>query len=294
MSELEFRSDVNFRGGVKMQSHATADLPANANDGEIRFDTTLGVPVYSKNGQWFQVSDDVSLSVCSLWLDANDPTTVTHAANSVSEWKDKSGNQWNAYQTSAANQPQYSTSIAAMNNKAAIFSTNINGKIGLVLPGDVPIHEMFMVMYYGDGTQTSFVGYETILSGSGAFGAQRIQGVQASDQWVTSSAHNNSTFVNGSTTATTTALPMGASIQRFVSNTVVTQERRLLYNYAYTDRGWTGGVGEFIAFNRTLNPSEVESVEGYLAHKWGLATSLPANHTYKTTAPSNFNPTSLK
>ena len=33
------------------------------------------------------------------------------------------------------------------------------------------------------------------------------------------------------------------------------------------------------------NISDVEKAEGYLAHKWGLASNLPSNHPYKNSAP---------
>ena len=31
--------------------------------------------------------------------------------------------------------------------------------------------------------------------------------------------------------------------------------------------------------------SEFEKAEGYLAHKWGLTSSLPVSHPYKSSAP---------
>ena len=46
----------------------------------------------------------------------------------------------------------------------------------------------------------------------------------------------------------------------------------------YTEGYW----GEFIATSDTVNNAKVQ---GYLAHKWGLADRLPQNHPYKNTAP---------
>ena len=31
--------------------------------------------------------------------------------------------------------------------------------------------------------------------------------------------------------------------------------------------------------------TDVQKAEGYLAHKWGLTSSLPSNHPYKSSAP---------
>jgi len=32
--------------------------------------------------------------------------------------------------------------------------------------------------------------------------------------------------------------------------------------------------------------TDVEKAEGYIAHKWGLASSLPSSHPYKSVAPT--------
>ena len=42
-----------------------------------------------------------------------------------------------------------------------------------------------------------------------------------------------------------------------------------------------GDLAELIIFNHALNLQEVQMVEGYLAHKWGLASSLPNFHPFK-------------
>ena len=44
-----------------------------------------------------------------------------------------------------------------------------------------------------------------------------------------------------------------------------------------------GYWGELVATSDTSNN---EKVQGYLAHKWGLADKLPSSHTYKTSAPT--------
>ena len=47
-------------------------------------------------------------------------------------------------------------------------------------------------------------------------------------------------------------------------------------------RQWIGRLGEIDHFStRALADSEIQKVEGYLAHKWGLAGTLPASHPYK-------------
>jgi hypothetical protein len=43
--------------------------------------------------------------------------------------------------------------------------------------------------------------------------------------------------------------------------------------------------GEILVYNRGLTLSEVQSLEGYLANKWGLRSSLPSTHPYVKETP---------
>jgi M6 family metalloprotease-like protein/uncharacterized repeat protein (TIGR02543 family) len=51
---------------------------------------------------------------------------------------------------------------------------------------------------------------------------------------------------------------------------------------------WNGNFGEAVICNANLSASDRQKMEGYLAHKWGLAGNLPADHPYKTQSPSTF------
>ena len=46
-------------------------------------------------------------------------------------------------------------------------------------------------------------------------------------------------------------------------------------------------IGECIIINGTLSQATREKIEGYLAHKWGLAANLPGAHPYKSAPPMN-------
>ena len=53
----------------------------------------------------------------------------------------------------------------------------------------------------------------------------------------------------------------------------------------FSNRVWKGDLGELIIYNNELNISNLQKVEGYLAHKWGLTAKLPSDHPYKNNAP---------
>jgi hypothetical protein len=46
-----------------------------------------------------------------------------------------------------------------------------------------------------------------------------------------------------------------------------------------------GKIGEIIFYNRAVSSVQRQAIEGYLAHKWGLSSSLPATHPYKNVVP---------
>jgi len=51
-------------------------------------------------------------------------------------------------------------------------------------------------------------------------------------------------------------------------------------------RRFAGGISEFMYYNTVLSNTEIQKVEGYLAWKWGLQTSLPSSplHPYRTSS----------
>jgi len=44
--------------------------------------------------------------------------------------------------------------------------------------------------------------------------------------------------------------------------------------------------GELIILDYIPSTLEREKFQGYLAHKWGIADKLPADHPYKVNAPT--------
>ena len=61
----------------------------------------------------------------------------------------------------------------------------------------------------------------------------------------------------------------------------------LRHLFARFTQGYSGQMqlGELILFDGRWNTSQAQRAEGQLAHKWGVASLLPADHPYKTTAP---------
>jgi hypothetical protein len=78
----------------------------------------LGVQGYSQAQADVSWTPDQLGASLSLWLDADDASTITESGGLVSQWDDKSVNAYHFAQGTAANQPVYST--GALNGKNVI------------------------------------------------------------------------------------------------------------------------------------------------------------------------------
>jgi hypothetical protein len=59
-----------------------------------------------------------------------------------------------------------------------------------------------------------------------------------------------------------------------------------LNDIAFCQEAYNRGVlAELIYYSKELNTNDQQSLEGYLAWKWGLNAYLPPDHPYKNTPP---------
>lgn len=215
------------------------------------------------------------------WYDAADATTITTVSGAVSQWNDKSGSNRHATQTTVGNRPTYRATDPLLNSRPSIGTSVLTGKIGLNTPS-LTAKTVYVVSYYNTGSDTTFTGYPTLFSGPGTNGLYRVMGNNATaDYFGTSQFNDAGTFKNGATTSSVTALPMAASVFKFKSSVARTQVFSLGYNAATVDRNWQGAHSEWLFTDGTETTDTEQRIEGYLAHKWGLGGSLPADHPYK-------------
>jgi hypothetical protein len=242
----------------------------------------------------------------ALWLDAASESTITQSSGSVSQWNDRSGNDRNATQSTAANQPI----IASGLNSRRSLNFDGNGD-NLVLPtgflnGATAFSIAFAMLgplqsndaIFGPATSNSTgleLVYTNIVSSPTLV---RINNVNkfTSGLWSTNSqpaisvlqadASATAGWLNGSTVSAVSATGIAAlnfngvySIGTYSSNA--------------TGQGSSGtnvsaqmNLGEFIISTTVWSLSDRQKVEGYLAHKWGLTANLPSDHPYKTVGPT--------
>ena len=246
------------------------------------------------------------LASTACWLDASDTATITLVSGTnVSEWRDKSGNGRDATQATSANQPTYISS--GMNslglvdwdgsNDAMTISGGTTTRLDTELSGDNTysmawavkpdtISGQEVLLYVPEGSWKFLVeiksdggvywgdtpnNYRTYSGGSffvinnGTFFTLIKTGSGAGTAHVAGTL--NSSFTNNGGLGDTPSL--GSAF-------ILGQYPGLFYN---------GKMAEIIISNYSWDTSERQQVEGYLAHKWGLTSSLPSDHPYKNAAP---------
>ena len=247
----------------------------------------------------------LSLSNCTLWLDASDPSTlfqntagtnfVTANGQSVAYWKDKSSSGNNA--TNATNPPTILT--ASQNNKSVI---NFGGSQYLNL--DVT------KMPTGAATYSFFVLTKTTTAATGVFlswGATTAAGkapqfffgnyllnndLYGSNGPADTTTYNN-TYVLNTAVLTPSLYSSWDNGNPFSTTDVAVANLNLGSSFAYIGTGqlsgslyapfyYNGQIAEIVGYNRQLNATERQQIEAYLLWKWGLQGNLPASNPNKT------------
>lgn len=233
-------------------------------------------------------SPKTNIDNCAMWFDAADITSFTFSSGSnISTWADKSGN--------GRNMSVFATSYPvltgnAQNGNSVITFSGIASQYLTTASNAMSIYEHTRFLVYSNSVVT--VG-QAVLNSDGSFFLQNGGGATYQDAigWPTSSAEQGpfqtgSNYRIGEAVLTTTPATTGEiyfnGILQTPLNTVNTvgspsQTTRISIG-SRGDIGFTGTVGEFLAYNRVLTTNERKQIEGYLAQKWGLTALLSAGH----------------
>lgn len=236
----------------------------------------------------------------ALWLDASDASTVTTVSGAVSQWNDKSGNGRNATQSTAASRPTYTT--AGQNGLNVTTFDGVNDHLIHTFNASPAPHTVFAVARRTTGGSTD---YQTIMSAiqtSSTFGANLSAKVSGSANWGSYVNAWNATSYSILSTWRVLGIvsPTATSGSETYSTDGTTQtitytaryagdanDRRAIGGDPSFNDGWlSGAIGEIVVMTSAASTDTRQRLEGYLAHKWGLAGSLPAGHPYKSAAPT--------
>ncbi|EKE68694.1 phage head closure protein [Oceanibaculum indicum] len=231
----------------------------------------------------------------ALWLDAADDSAVSVDAGAVSAWADKSGNARHVGEVNASRRPAYQAAgwpgglpcidwdIAA-NVKRLFHDPGVAGQ-------DYRIN--FVVAVWDDPAGT-FPTYNALFGGYAQAGLNSgvcLAVASGGTSWFTGGAgawHAGQTFHNGAAAADLTAMPLIQSpfIVRADSAAATNAQGVTIgnnRNYISNNYGWRGRVAEVVSVSVAISLADKQRIEGYLAHKWGIA--LEAGHPYESAPP---------
>lgn len=226
--------------------------------------------------------DELGASL-ALWLDAEDMDSITLNGSTVSQWNDKSVNAYHLTQPTAANQPLYDATL--LNGKPALNFNLNRGLRRLVESGSI---KSIVTVIKSD--TTFWRTYHAMLTGTTI--ATRLVITRQNDTGL-HSPFPQEVWRNGESkiisTTGTFAPTEETAIAAFILKPL--QGDLVLPGIAIGNLEGGGGggsaiQGEVIASTVYLSTEDRQRLEGYLAWKWGLAANLPADHPYKSSAPT--------
>ena len=227
-----------------------------------------------------------------LWLDGADPlgSGIAPANTTLSTWADKSGNGRNA------------TGFGSPPYVSANRSVSLNGSQYYTIPyaGTHSTESIFFVL------KCTNVSSDQILLVGDVTGTRQI--IQRTPQIGVTGVSNNAscgipslntlsmlefTFNSSDTFAYLNGTPGSRA------NGMNTGYESFVYLGCSLNIGtfFTGTISEILIYNQFLSTYQRQAIEGYLAWKWNIISSLPANHPYRNSAASpsvistNFFPT---
>ena len=254
----------------------------------------------------------------ALWLDADDASTITLNGTDVAAWADKSGNGYDVSQGTAANQPAYVTN--ALNGKPVIrtdggdqmenTTSSLFRNVGVatwVAVAKYPVAtggDSAMLMFCSTGVDAlrARFGLTANPSPGGAF--MGVAGRRLDTDSFQTAASSTPRIVN------TGFLEVGQANYANAKANHWTNGTQDLTGATFQTAGNTSNtnpltlnvfgsaptgteIAEVIAIEGPLPDYEREKLEGYLAHKWGVADDLPAAHPYKSAAPTVDDPAAV-
>ena len=216
-----------------------------------------------------------------LWLDAADTATVTVSAGNVTQWNDKSGNG----NTMTGNSgPKSGTATANGLNILDVTAGGYFTRTSFTFPAQYSIFTVAFTSATGVNTLVSTTPDITFLMRRSAI--QFGNGGGGWNSFTTSFTSASNILVEVLNTGSDGTFYTNGNFLETISGVTATGSELGIGNRLNNlSEPWNGYLCEILIFNIALPTTKRQQVEGYLAWKWGLQASLPANHPYKLSPP---------
>jgi len=239
--------------------------------------------------------DKVTSATLFMWFDANSSSTINFSGSNVSQWNDKSGNGRNAVPYS--NSCTYNAT--GFNGKPAIYFSNSALQAPLpstnCFPNGITVIQAY---YYTGGSYGApfTISYNNIGDPFDIYSTARYinsygTGSTSFNSSINTIALNTPCLFGIVASGTLWNEWVNGGTQTF-SYSVSNDFRNVNTTKFFIGGRWdqvtnlTGYVAETIVYSGVLNISDRQKVEGYLAWKWGIRTSLPGSHPYYSVQPN--------
>lgn len=226
------------------------------------------------------------------WYDASATNGVVSDANGVSQWTDLSGNARHATQTTNTNKPSFSNNRISFGGDDWLNATSISAST---------LSRVVAAIY---SNNTTAAGSEPLTSSTGTGGwdfgrASTGSGVTVGSMYLAKSgvayigSSGSTTLANGvdyvvtgrTTTSTWRISINGTAFSGSHSQTLTAGSTLRIGTWSTsTTYRLNGSIRELIIANPMVD-ADLQRLEGYLAHKWGFAASLPVSHPYRYAKP---------
>jgi FtsP/CotA-like multicopper oxidase with cupredoxin domain len=238
----------------------------------------------------------------AAWYDASDPTTLVQQQTGVSTWYDKSGHNNALVQSNTGAMPQTGPNVDGL---AAL---GFSGKQFLIGTNPAFSNNVFnaSTLFVVGNAAAATVASSVLSSGLPPGNATPRWELRLFENGYTHFDFNNISVGRVGATEKSVGPALwsaagsaSAEYLRKDGNTLGTSKGPgatvsgsyplVVGGNAGASRqlsdGYTGAIGEILVFNRYLSAAESQTVEGYLACKWGLQNRLPENHPYRAVCP---------
>jgi hypothetical protein len=230
----------------------------------------------------------------SHWFDASDSATVVLTSGAVSQWSDKTQNARHAVQDTAIYRPGYG---AGFNGSAASLSFSVDA-LWAPMP-QLASFGIFVAFQRSSGSGLLFdirnsastgnmVISDNTGSGFGAYLRNDAGSVSTGGSPGQTTTARFSAWTFDSATGTLQQFLDGVAQNAAVRAGTYTMNRLSIGGNGFTlgSASYTGRVAEVVVTSSIPSTDLRQRIEGYLAWKWGMVTSLPATHPWKNQPPA--------
>ena len=226
-----------------------------------------------------------AISGCVLWLDGADSSTIT-GTSSVTVW----GNKGTATGSGSRTSGTFNSTSTKINGLPAMA---VGAGAIMSLPSitySTTSRSIFVIVTVG----SSLTGYYYLRAGAESISPQFYTWEGSPDIELNYSGSNRLVTVNPTNYFNKTSI-VSITSGIYVNSTSQPLSPPINGN-SFSPGTSTGGylgesttapyvLGEILVFDGLLTESQRQQVEGYLAWKWGLQSSLPSTHAYAKFAP---------